>query len=185
MPITNPDGSPFSLSNGIQSFDPNNPEFDLFNTWDQEAINMGGAPVEYYEVLIQMQSVDQLYLEDRSKLWNPNPICLMAVYDPVPSQNAMTVFGMDSPDEILIEFNYKDVLQKIGHPPKIGSRIYTVHRRENWVVIQNNVEEFKLWGELRLQVMVKKFQESLTTGEGRITQLKKKPDYNIDAIRGL
>lgn len=181
MAILNPDGSSYQLSSGIQSFDPENPEFDLFNTWDQEAINMGGAPVYYYEVLIQMQTVDKLYLEDRGKLWNPNPVCLMAMYDPVPSQQQMGMFGADAPDEVLFEFNYQEVLKKVGHPLKIGSRLYSAHRRENWVVIQPNVEEFRLWGQLRLQIVAKRFQESLSTGEGKIADLKKTPDFKIDA----
>jgi len=181
MAILNPDGSQYQVTSGIQAFDPENPEFDLFNSLDQEALNIGGAPVYYYEVLIQMQSVDQLYLEDRGKLWNPNPICFMSMYDPVPSQNQMTMFGMDSPDEILFEFNYQDVLKKVGHPLRIGSRLYSAHRRENWVIIQDNAESFQLWGQLRLQVVAKRFQESLTTGEGKISQLKKTPDFKIDA----
>jgi hypothetical protein len=42
MAILNPDGKPYLLSGSLQQFDPENPEFDLFNTWDQEAIAIGG-----------------------------------------------------------------------------------------------------------------------------------------------
>lgn len=183
MAIKNPDGTPYQLAGSLQQFDPENPEFELFNTWDQEAIRIGGTPVYYYEVFIQMNTVDPLYIEDRGKMWSPRPICLYGYYEPVPTQNMMTTFGIDSPDELMFEFNYKEVLASIGHPPKIGSRLFTPHRRENWVIIQNNVEEYALWGELRLQVMCQRFQESLTTGEGKVTQ--QQPDFNIDAVRGV
>lgn len=183
MVINNSDGTPYKLSGSLQQFDPENPELELFNTYDQEAIEIGGTPIFYYEVFIQMQTVDPLYLEDRGKLWSNNPICLYGFYEPIPSQNMMTTFGIDAPDELMFEFNYKDVLNRIGHPPKIGSRLYAPHRRENWIIIQRNVEEFKVWGELRLQIMCQRFQESLTTGEGAVAQAS--PDFNIDSIRGV
>lgn len=189
MAIRNDDGSTYVPTGSLQQFDPNNPEFGLFNIWDQEAIAIGGTPVYYYEVKIQMNTVDPLYLEDRGKLWSPKPICLQGYYEPTSSKNDMTVFGVDSPDELMIEFNYQDVLAKIGHPPRIGSRFFTPHRRENWVLRQNNVEEFKLWGELRLQCMCGRFQESLTTGEGKVTQSSPNTPLvpgtvNFNSIRG-
>lgn len=182
MAILNNDGTPYQLADGIQSFDPENPEFDLFNTWDQEALAMGGAPVYYYEVMIQSQTTHDLYLEDRGKLWSPNPICLMAQYDPIPSQNQMTVFGMDAADELLFEFNYQEVLKKVGHPLRIGSRLFSAHRRENWVVIQNGVEEFKLWGQLRLQVMAKRWQEDRSSP---VLQQQQPPDFKINTSSKL
>lgn len=176
--LRNTDGTPYQLAGSLQQFDPENKEFDLFNLWDQEVINIGGIPVFYYEVMIQSNTVDPLFWEDRGKIFSNTPICLMSYYDPVPNQNAMEVFGIDSPDEIMLNFNYADVIQKLGHPPRVGSRIFTPHKRENWEIIQNHGEEYKLWGQLRMQVMCRKFQESSTVGEGKVTQ--KAPDFKID-----
>lgn len=180
MPIRNQDGTPYSPTGSLQQFDPENTEFDLFNSFDQEAISIGGSPIYYYEVMIQSQTIDPVYWEDRGKIYADTPVCLMGIYNPVPSQNMMSVFGIDSPDEIMIEFNYRDVLDKVGHPLKIGSRLFTPHKKENWKIKQSNVEEFKLWGELRLQVMCERFQESLSIGEGKVTQ--KQPNVPVDAV---
>ena len=90
----------------------------------------------------------------------------------------MSAFGFDSPDEMMFEFNYKSVLRQIGHPPKIGSRLHTPHLREDWVIVQRMTGEYKLWGSLRLQILCQRFQESTTTGEGKVTQ--KKPDFKIN-----
>lgn len=174
--IKNADGTPYQLTS-LRQFDPSNNEFDLFNEWDQEVIGIAGTPVFYYEVMIQANTVDPLYLEDRGKLWSPNPVCLTAFYDPIPSQNYINMFAIDAPDEIMFQFNYRDALQKLGHPPKVGSRIYTPHKRENWEIIQRNDEVYQMWGQLRLQVMCKRFQESLTTHEGAITTAQHQPDY--------
>lgn len=184
MGIKNLDGTPYRVSGSLQQFDPENQEFDLFNHWDEEAIMMGGAPIIYYEVFININSIDDLYLESRNKLWSPCGVELYAFYDPVPSQNYMGVFGMDSPNEMMFELNYRSVLRNLCHLPRIGSRIYTPHRRENWVVIQRNIEEYKLWGELRLQLMCKTFQESLTTGEGKVTN-QKEPDFKLNDLKDL
>ena len=183
MAIKNPDGSNFKVTNTLQQFDPENTELDLFNDWDKEVIEIGGAPIFYYEVFIQMNTVDELYVEDRGKIWSPHPVCLHCYYDPAPSGNYMTAFGIDAPDEVMFEFNYRDVLKNLGHPPKIGSRLYTPHKRENWVIIQRNLEEYKLWGGLRLQVFAQRFQESLSTGEGRVTQSE--PDFKLNDIKEI
>ena len=171
------DGSEYKLAGSLQQFDPENPEFNLFNLWDQEIIQMGGSPIFYYEVFIQQGTVDPIYYEDRGKIFSNNPIQLYCLYEPTPSQNALGPFGIDSPDEMMFEFNYKAVLDAVGHAPKIGSRLYTPHLRENWVIVQRNTGEFKMWGVMRLQILAQRFQESTTTGEGNVTQ--KTPDFKI------
>lgn len=183
MAIKNPDGSTYKPTGSLQQFDPENKEHELFNIWDQEAIEIGGTPLEYYEVFINVNNIDELYVESRDKIWSQHPVCIYGYYDPIPSQNAMGAFGIDSPDEMMFEFNYQHVLKTLGHAPKIGSRIFSPHKREHWVVVQRGVEVFKLWGELRLQVMCGRFQESLTTGEGKVCQ--KSPDFQINSVKDL
>ena len=168
----NPDGTPYEVSGSIQQFDPNNQEHDLFNLWDQEIIQMGGSPILYYEVFISTANIDPLYLEARDKLFSNNPVQLWGLYEPIRSQNQMTAFGFDSPDEMQFEMNYRAVLTALGHMPRIGSRLHTPHLREDWQIIQCNRGEFKLWGALRVQIIAKRFQETVTTGEGKVTQIK-------------
>lgn len=178
--LRNLDGTPYQLSGTLQQFNSDNPEYDLFNQWDQEAIQRGGSPLYYYEVLIQPQTVDPLYLEDRGKLFSPNPITIWANYEPIPSQNALTAFGIDAPDEIVFECNYQAILNAIGHPPKIGSRIFSPHLRENWTIMQRNLGEFKMWGVLRLELICQRFQESLSNNDGKVTD--NEPDVKIKII---
>jgi len=183
--IRNCDGTPYRVAGSLQQFDPQNPEHDLFNLWDEEVIKIGGSPIFYHEVFIDPNTVDPLYRESRSKVYADEGVELYGFYDPIPQQQFQNVFGIDSPDEVQMEFNYRSVLRAIGHPPKIGSRLWTPHKRENWIIVQRNVGEFKLWGELRLVLMCQRFQESATTGEGNVTQ--KTPDFKLNEgslIRG-
>lgn len=175
--IRNQDGSPYRVTSNVQQFDPTNPDVDLFNLWDQEAIMRGGSPVEYYEVFIAQQTIDPDYRESRSKVWSQHSIQLWCVYEPTPTTRFMGMFGLDAPDEIVLEANYADVLSRLGGPPKLGSRIFTPHLREHWELIQCNTGEYKSWRVLRLQMICKRFQESLTTGEGKVTQ--NVPNYKI------
>jgi hypothetical protein len=185
MALRNPDGSIYQPSGTLTQFNPNSTEHDLFNLWDQEVIQIGGTPLEYFDIFINVSSIDEIYMEARDKIFSPCPVCIYGYYDPIPSSNVLGTFGIDSPDEIMIEFNYRHVLKTLGFPPKIGARIYSPHKGENWQIIQRNVEVFKLWGELRLQVMCSRFQESLTTGEGKVTHTRKGADFKINTIKDL
>lgn len=184
MTIKNCDGTSYKLSGSLDMFDPTNPEHFLLNSFDSELIDVAGTPILYFEVFIQRQTSDPLYREDRGKLFSNNPITLKGYYEPIPSQNYMNMFGIDAPDEVQFQFNYRAVLNAIGHPPKIGSRLYTPHKGENWVVIQRNVGDFFLWGELRLTIIAQRFQESVTTGEGRVTQATSAAQQKINVNQG-
>jgi hypothetical protein len=180
LALRNLDGTCYQTLGSVQQFNPLAPEHDLFNQWDQESLMRGGSPLYYYEVFIQQQTVDPLYLEDRGKIFSNNPIQLWCAYEPIPSQNELSPFGIDSPDEMVFEVNYRTTLKTIGHPPKIGSRMFSPHLRENWMIVQRNLGEFKLWGALRLELVCQRFQESVTTGEGDVTQ--KQPDLKIKIV---
>lgn len=180
MGLLNKDGTPYQLQGSTQQFDPLNPMFDLFNAWDQEALKRGGSPLFYYEVIIQPDMIDPIYLEVRNKLFSNNPVQLWCNYEPIPSQNELTRFGIDAPDEMKFEVNYRATLQSVGHAPKIGSRLFTPHLSENWVVIQRNLSEFKMWGALRLELLCQRFQEDVVTGDGKVTQ--KQPNLKIKIV---
>lgn len=180
MALKNCDGTPYQLRGSVQMYDPLDRSHDLFNLWDQEAIRRGGSPIYYYEVIITPNMIDPIYLEARNKLFSNNPVQLWCNYEPIPSQNLINQFGIDAPDEMKFELNYRDVLKSIGHPPKIGSRLFTPHLRENWVIVQRNLGEFKLWGALRIELICQRFQEDVVTGDGKVTQ--KEPDIKIKIV---
>jgi hypothetical protein len=176
--LLTPDGRPYKTVGDIRQFDPENQEHDLFNLWDEEIIRQGGSPLFYHEVFIQTGNVDQIYWEDRSKMFSNHPIQLYGFYEPVQSQMTMGIFGGDgTSEEVMFELNYRAVLRAIGHPPKIGSIIYSPHLRENWVIFERGLGEFKMYGTLRLQLKTQRFQDDVVTGKGNIPQ--KNPDFKI------
>jgi hypothetical protein len=178
--IRKPDGSPYKLKGSLQQFDPDSATHDLFNRYDEEMIKVSGSPVYYYEVLVQEQSIDPLYLEDRSKIYSPCPVLLWAFYEPPQQMNMSGMFGYDTPDEeVVFEMNYKAVKRDLGHkfPLKIGSRIHTPHRGEDWMIIDTRLDKFQMWGAIRLLVHCKKFQDTSTNPAG--LDNTPKPDVRI------
>lgn len=172
------DGKPYAVTGSRQQFDDGLPEHDLFNTWDEESIKVGGSPIFYYELFVDTNNVDPIYLETRTKMFNPHPVQLYATYEPVPSQNLQTAFGIDSPDEMIFDLNYRAVLRDLGYAPKIGSRIFSPFLKENWVIIERKTGEMKMYGVVRLQLVCQRFQEDDVSG----TSVNKAPDVDYKIV---
>jgi hypothetical protein len=173
MAILGLDGNTFKLKSSLQQFDPANPDQNLFNQYDAELIRMSGSPLYYYEVLIQIQTIDQIYMEDRGKLWSPNPITIYGLYEPQKQTATSGLFGMDTPDEeVIFECNSREIITLLGHLPVRGSRIFTPHLQENWVVIDVKLDQFKLWGALHVLIHCQKFQATSTDASANIEPTK-------------
>lgn len=182
MVIRNTDGSVYKSSGSLVQLDPDSPAHELFNKWDVETIHLGGTPLLYYELFIPSSSIDPIYLESRGKMWTQHPTQLYAIYDPIQSTFDVGPFGADGPDDITFYTNYKETLGILGHLPVIGSRIYSPHLRENWEVINRKLNDFHRWKVYRCEIYCRRFQENLTTGEGKVTQddPAPTPSFNID-----
>lgn len=172
------DGRPYAVTGSRQQFDDGLPEHDLFHIWDEESIKVGGSPIFYYELFIDTNNVDPIYLESRVKMFNPHPIQLWCFYEPVPSQNMQTAFGIDSPDEMIFELNYRATLRDVGHVPKIGSKIFTPFLKENWVIIERKTGEMKMYGVVRIQLICQRFQEDSVSG----TSVNKSQDVDYKIV---
>ena len=180
MTIFNTDGTPYKVSGTLRQLIPDSPTHERFQEWDAETIRLGGTPLLYYEVFIPSQHVDPQYHEARTKLWTQHPVEIFAVYDPIPSEMAQGLFGIDSPqDQMTFMCNYRDTLDRIGHLPVIGSRIHAPHLREEWEIIDRKLGDFHRWKVYRLEIHCQRFQENLTTGEGKVTASKPDADFKI------
>ncbi len=176
--ILNSDGSVYRTVGSLQNYDPKNPDLALFSSFDEEQIELYGSPILYYECLIQFQSLDKLYLEDRSKIFSPKSITLFALYEPVPSQQSQGIFGIDGLGDNIFEVNYNAIVRKLGHIPKVGSRILTPLHQESWVIVQINGGEYRNWSQLRLTIICQKFQENITTEESKMNPINPLKDFS-------
>jgi hypothetical protein len=171
MAILKPDGTPYTTRGSLQQFSPTGNTHDLFNRYNREIIEAGGSPVHYYEVFIPTGSIDKVFVESKNKVWSQHPVEFTAIYEPLNPQLAMTIFGPNSIDQPMVFYtNYQSFLDKIGHPPVLGSRLYTPQLKEHWEILDRRTSGYQNWGVVTLEIHCKRFQESLTTGEGRVTQ---------------
>jgi len=177
--MKNPDGSPYKTLGSLQQFNPENKQICLLNFWDQEAIKLGGSPIFYHELVVNSGDIDPVYLEARNKLFR-DPVQLWGFYVPTPTTNYVNQYGIDGIDMMIFEFNYRMVLDTLGHRPIIGSRLFTPHKGENWVIKTIQTNQYDLWNAIRLQMVCDRYQESITTQEGAVTQ--RKTDFNISPL---
>lgn len=173
MAIRNPDGTIFKPTGCLRQFDPENPNHTFFSNMDAEAIEIGGSPLEYYEMFVG--TIDPLYLESRDKLWSPLPTIIYGYYEPIEPQNPSNQFGIGGLGDVMFTTNYRAVVAAIGHVPKRGSRIKTPHLNENWVIVDIRVSDFAYWGAVHLQIVCERFQEDIK--DPKISDPK--PDYTI------
>lgn len=180
--IRKPDGTPYQLLGSLQQFNPNSGINDLLTRYDEEMIMISGIPIYYYKVLIQQQTIDPIYMEDRSKLFSPIPVKLWAFYEPPQQMNMSGLFAIDTPDEeIVLELNHHAVQRELGEEIAIGSRIFTPHRGENWIVIDYRLDMFKLWGAIRLMLHCRKFQPTATD----VPTSQPQPDFKITDFKPM
>lgn len=138
---------------------------DLFRKFvsktDSFLIYSFGKDISYYEPIVVETSTDPTYLEDRVKQWSSLPQMLYGVCEILHSDK-VSVFGIDSPNELVISLNYESVLNKLGRSPKIGARL--VIKNENWIVLQRVLVD-DLWGEYRLRLLCEPYVVSETVGK--------------------
>lgn len=181
MVLYNKDGTVYKPVGELSQLVPDSPSHELFDKWDQEIIRAGGTPLLYYEVFIPTNNVDPIYMESRDKLWSQQPIELWGVYDPIPSQLDQGLFGIDGPDTMIFYTNYKYTIDAVGHLPNVGARIFTPHLKENWEIVDRKLNDFHRWKVYRIEIHCQRFQESYTTGEGKVSQDDDPtPSFGID-----
>lgn len=168
--IRKQDGTPYILNGDMKIWDTENPDQDLMHSIDQENVELSGSPIYYYKVTIDEGNYDSLYMESRNKVRRQTGIELMANWEPVTPVNEMGSFGIDSPDEIVFNFNVREFREKVGEDlPTVGALIYTPFDKNWWEVIQYNHgaagEDFHLWGKYRFAILARKYQESQTDQE--------------------
>ena len=163
--LKNPDGSPYLPSGNANNYDLVNPDHDLMDSVDQEQIELSGAPIEYYRVLVDAR-VDPLYNEQRQKVFLQEPVRMKAVFEPVPPVWNDIQVGFSSDETMMFSFNRKDFLERVGEKPRIGSLIRTCDEGIYWEIVNDKVnvqgEDRKMWGKHRFLVTCVKYQSTVT-----------------------
>ena len=162
MVIKNSDGSTYNIG-GIESlknYRPDGQDIPLLDKWDQEQIELAGSPVIYYPCYIDT-NYDTLYMESIDSIIAQEGFEMTSKFDPVRPVQNLGAFGIDSPDEVVFNFNLTKWREIVKEMPRIKSLIFAKWDKTWWEVIQNDQEQsYQLWSKYRLQVVTRKYQYS-------------------------
>lgn len=182
--IKNPDGTPYELGQ-IGHYDHKNPDHELFDSYDQEMIDIAGADIDYYRVVVD-SNVDPIYHEQRQKLFLQQPVRLQSVWEPATPAWGDIGVGWSSEESMMFSFNLPDFLEKVKEMPRIGSLILTCDEGVYWEIVNTQInvpESRKMWGKHRIIVQATKHQGTITdyspSGQGRESAESGKKPINI------
>lgn len=162
MAIRKTDGSNYNVGGrkALQSYRPDGQDIKLLDEWDQEQINLAGSPIIYYPCYIDTD-YDTLYMESVDSIIAQEGYRLICQFEPVRPTQDLGAFGIDSPDEVLFNFNLTKWKEIVGEMPRVKSLLFAEWDKTFWEIIQGNLENpFKLWSKFRLEVIARKYQPS-------------------------
>src|ERR1035437_712684 len=136
--ILKPDGTPVVLlgRDDYRSYRPDDDtDIDLFNKYDQELLELSGAPIIYYPCYIDT-NYDSLYQESIDSVIAQEGYKLYSYYQPVRPIQSLNVFGIDSNDELYFNFNIAKWKEIVVAMPIVKSIIFSVFDKTYWEIIQ-------------------------------------------------
>lgn len=149
-----PEGkSPLSL------YDKHNPDKNLFNLIDDEAIRLSGSEIllfKYYP----SDDIDDVYRETRNKTIAAEPVILFGHYDPRVVEENLTQFGVEVQNDQVFVFNKSYVERLVGRSIIIGDVIKTSFQDMKFEVFEVQEDSFESYGIYHLMVHCKLLRDS-------------------------
>ena len=162
MVIKKSDGSSYNIGgrDSLKSYRPDSQDKEVLNKWDAEMIELSGSPILYYPCYIDT-NYDSLYMESIDSIIAQEGFELTCQFEPVRPIQELGAFGIDSPDEVLFNFNLTKWREIVTEMPRIKSLFFAKWDSSWWEIIQNNQSEpYKLWNKYRLEIIGRKYQPS-------------------------
>ena len=135
----------------------------IANGLDGVWINNGGWPIEvigYFKPTAKPS--DSLYIEDRAEMIKlEKPIKIYGFYT-LPEIKHLSYFGIDSPDEMIIEVNPNNICRMLGKLLSPGLVLETEGMK--WLVVNIRWRHHWFFGKRRMSLHCQMYQESITTG---------------------
>ena len=96
----------------LNMFDSGNPDVSLFNMIDGEIANLAGSPIFIYRHI--PGGVDDLYDENRSKVFYQKPRKMYGHFDPRPFEENLSEFGIEVTNDQTFTFNKREIENAFG-----------------------------------------------------------------------
>ena len=144
----------------LRLFDPDNPDIALFNLVDDEFIKLSGSKLLYYKYQRNLDSQDDVYMEDRNKAVEFEPTVVFGHYDPTVIEQGLEQFGIVAMNDQLFSFNRNYVQRVIGRAPIEGDIIVPQFQNIAFRVAEVQEDEFQVYGVYHYTVTAKVLRDS-------------------------
>jgi hypothetical protein len=135
----------FGEDNGLNLYDPTNPDIQLFNLVDEEQVKLAGSKLHIYKYN-RTENFDSVYMEEQNKTISPLPITVWGSYEPKVIEQKLSQFGIEQENDQLFTFNKSYVTQKLGRAPIAGDIIKPDFEANKYEVFEVQEEAFNNYG---------------------------------------
>ena len=133
------------VESGLNLFDPENPDINLFNFVDDEIIKLSGSKLLFYKYH-RIEDHDDVYMESRDKPVSTEPIVVHGHYEPTALQEELTQFGIELTNDQIFIFNKSYIEYKLGRPVIPGDRIKPLFQEQKYEIFQVVEDSFEAYG---------------------------------------
>jgi len=141
-----PDIPEWEGEEGLNFFDPNNADLNLFNLNDEENIRLSGSKLYYYKYYRGEQEYDEVYKEARSKPIAKEPLLVMGHYEPTVIEENLTSFGIELTNDQMFTFNKSYIERKLGRAPIEGDIIMPAFQNLKYEIFEAQLDSFEMYG---------------------------------------
>jgi len=129
----------------LSLYDTNNPDIGLFNLVDEENIKLSGSKLYYYKYYGET-SYDKIYLEERNKVINKEPVVVWGSYDPRVIEENVSEFGLELTNDQVFVFNKSYIDQKLQREPKPGDIVKPFFQNMKYEIYEVQEDAFEAYG---------------------------------------
>jgi hypothetical protein len=126
-------------------------------------IESAGHPI-IVKGVFTVREKDEIYFGRWANLSTIN-ITIYGFYD-YPTESQFSIFGIDSPEEMVVQINPEIVSEKLDGIPPIGTLLNI--EGCDWLVVNRGYTHNRFIGKYRLSLQCQRYVESVTTGKNGI-----------------
>ena len=145
---------------GLNFFDHDNPDINLFNILDEELIRISGSQILYYQYSQGDSQYDDVYMEARNKPISSDPITLYGHYDPKVLEEHLSEFGIELNNDQVFVFNKAYIDQTIVGSLKAGDILQPKFQNQKYEIYEVQEDSFEIYGVYHLVCSAKLLRDS-------------------------
>lgn len=143
----------------LSLYDTTNPDIGYFNLIDQENIKLSGSKLYYYKYFGD-SSYDKVYLEERNKVINKEPVIVWGSFDPRVIEENMTEFGLELTNDQVFVFNKTYIDKKLQRTPRPGDVVKTFFQNIKYEIYEVQEDAFDAYGVYHYNCFAKLLRDS-------------------------